>query len=550
VEWATVYLQNGREYEYVVRGSEEHIGKFEIEDSRPVLTPSGTGTTVTIRDIRSERPSLLAPNTADELAEQLALYLMQYTDVSVSFNGVPLDPTRAIVHIKEIPLPSLALRNGQEATSELTVIEWKSSVSRSLVLCDESGFPLHEVVPGVQAPGFNFTAYLKSRHVRTLSDENALILESLDPDMQRLLESAKNQLRHHFRARSAEEAKNQVDEWVDENVYPYSGLPADVVEEAERQVFDVLALNVNAYLPDFAKADQRSRRLSFRLLKQAIEQNATAVLRILEDVLDLPKDKKDELAELLQKTSLTAMINAAREVTGRLDFLKALEHLVFDPQSKEELLERRHLHRVLAKETWVFGEEYRLSVDDQSLRTVLEKHLALLGKRADDTPVTLPNGKQGIVDLMLSRLVPQPRVQEREHLVIELKRPNQKIDDDVANQIRKYAFAIAEDERFADTKTRWHFIAISNEITPSVRRQANQRGKPGGLLHDDAELNVFVWVKTWAQILEEARSRLHFFQERLNYQATENDGVRYLQQTHQKYLPDHLKDTTKTESNF
>jgi hypothetical protein len=45
--------------------------------------------------------------------------------------------------------------------------------------------------------------------------------------------------------------------------------------------------------------------------------------------------------------------------------------------------------------------------------------------------------------LMLSRVVPQPKSEEREHLVIELKRPAKKIDSDVASQIESYAFAVA-----------------------------------------------------------------------------------------------------------
>jgi hypothetical protein len=44
---------------------------------------------------------------------------------------------------------------------------------------------------------------------------------------------------------------------------------------------------------------------------------------ILEKVIDLPKAKQEELAELLRKTTLTAVINAAKAVTDRLDFTPA-----------------------------------------------------------------------------------------------------------------------------------------------------------------------------------------------------------------------------------
>src|SRR5207302_281427 len=105
-------------------------------------------------------------------------------------------------------------------------------------------------------------------------------------------------------------------------------------------------------------------------------------------------------------------------------FLKGLEYLVFDPESKQVLLERSQLHRILEHHTWLFGEEFNLTVSDQSLTEVLRKHLALLRKEpSDSAPVLREDGSTGIVDLMLSRQVPQTRREEREHLVVELKRP-------------------------------------------------------------------------------------------------------------------------------
>lgn len=61
-----------------------------------------------------------------------------------------------------------------------------------------------------------------------------------------------------------------------------------------------------------------------------------------------------------------------------------------------------------------------------------------------------------------------------------------------------------------------------------MRRQANQRDKPPGLLHDDATLNVWVWVKTWGQVIEDARARLDFFQQQLEYQVTDAQALSYL----------------------
>jgi len=269
-----------------------------------------------------------------------------------------------------------------------------------------------------------------------------------------------------------------------------------------------------------------------------LEKDPTALQKILQDVLNLPFEKQEELAELLTKTSLTAIINASKIVANRLDFLRGLELLVFNQDSKERLLERSQLHRILADHTWIFGEQFNLTVDDQSLTEVLKIHLATLGRSADPVDqVIREDGKVGIVDLMLSRTIPQPRADEREHLVVELKRPSQNIDPTVATQIESYALAVAGDERFKDTKTRWIFWAVANDIVDTVRKRAKQRNRPEGILYDDDEGRITVWVKSWGQIIQDCRGRLEFFRKQLEYSADKDSALTYLRKTHARYLP-------------
>ena len=220
--------------------------------------------------------------------------------------------------------------------------------------------------------------------------------------------------------------------------------------------------------------------------------------------------------------------------------------LVFNPVSKETLLERRQLHKILADHTWIFGEEFNLTVNDKSLTDVLEQHLHLMGRKKEDTELVLRNDDSaGIVDLMLSRRIPQPKAEEREHLVIELKRPKQDVDATVASQIESYAIAVATDERFRDTKTRWVFWAISNDMSEVVRKKVRQRNRAEGMLYDDDEGRITIWVKTWSQVIESCRARLTFFQELLNYSADDESGIGYLRSTHEKYLPKVFKGGTK-----
>lgn len=179
------------------------------------------------------------------------------------------------------------------------------------------------------------------------------------------------------------------------------------------------------------------------MLRQAIEKSPEELQLILSEVLDLSEKKQKEFAKLLQETSLTAIISASKVVTDRLKFIEGLDTLLFTEQEKTNLKERSQLHRLLAENTWIFGEEFSLSVDDKSLTEVLRKYLALKGIETEvDTPVKRIDGRKGIVDLMLTRSIPCSRENELEHLVIELKRPTVDIGAKELEQIESYALLL------------------------------------------------------------------------------------------------------------
>jgi hypothetical protein len=419
----------------------------------------------------------------------------------------------------------------------MTIIEWVNPIERALYLCSASGFPLERTTPGIQAPHFHFTVYVKSRFLERLDEDLTLALEEMNPDLRILLDAARQQLRAHFRERESRHSQQLVEDWKRDEVYPYKGNPRDILEQAERQVFDVLALNVNEYLPGFQESDTGNKKLLMGLLRQALIDRPGSVQKILTEVLGLKEEKQVELAELLERTSLTAIINASKTVADRLDFLAGLESLIFD--FKKSLKERKQLHKILEEHSWIFGEEFHLAVSDESLTAVLEKHLQLLGQRNDDpTPVVRDDGSEGIIDLMLSRTIPQTKADEHEHLIVELKRPSKKIDMGVYGQISSYATAVTKDERFNGTHTRWVFWAVSNEISADMENQTRQLNQPQGLALQTQDYQI--WVKSWSQILNSCKARLRFFQERLEYSATRETGIELLRKIHSKYLPSEL----------
>lgn len=526
---------------YSIKGSLDSLDSFEL--TAPIeKTGTATGTEVVISNLHKNFVSLTSPDAPVEITNYFAAYLSEYPGIAIDYNGEIIDPADARVRLDNFHLGKILLSTGKKADVALTIIEWKEPQERALHLCDSRGISLHQVPPGIQAPGFNFTAYLKSDAIRDLDKQGLLVIEDLHPDVSALISAAKGKMREHFRTRAVENASALLQEWKNDKVYPYEGTAKDNVEEVERQVFDVLAVSINSYLPDFEDSSKVNKRITFDLIKHALKENPESLQRIFQDVLKLPKELQDNMAELLEKVSLSAIITSTQLIANRLDFVRSLEIMLFNKDSRKELLERDQLHKVLAKETWIFGEEFHLTHNEATLNEVLEKHLSILGREEKDaSDVTLEDGSTGRIDLMLARSIPQSRANEREYLVIELKRPSKKIDTGVLAQIEDYARAVARDERFKDTKTRWIFWAVSNEMTADARSKSHQRGRADALVYDDAELNITVWAKTWGEIIQDCKGRLNFFQEKLNYEATQDTAVAYLKKTHEQYLPPSIK---------
>ena len=93
----------------------------------------------------------------------------------------------------------------------------------------------------------------------------------MDVVLKAAVDSAKAKIREHFRRRAASKAKTVVDVWKQENIYPFQGEAASVIEKAERQVFDILAVSMSNYAPEFESADKKTKALNLRMLRHAIE---------------------------------------------------------------------------------------------------------------------------------------------------------------------------------------------------------------------------------------------------------------------------------------
>lgn len=538
VSWQTTCAAGGTAKSYTISGNAAALDSFTYTAAEPGNGRS-KGTTVVISGIEKSLGELMADDARDEFAKLFAAYLSQYPDVRIIFDGTPIDPSSLQDHKREVIIDAIDLGNGRTVDATVSIVEWRIQTKRAIHLCDANGISLHEMEPGIHAAGFNFTAYIKCDHFRELDKSNLLMVGDLHPEVKAILTKGKGAIRKHFRKRAAERQRQIVEKWKAEAIYPYEEkVDVTPVEEAERQVFDILAVNLESYLPRFDEADHGSRKFTFRLLAQALKDNPASVQQIITEVLGLKLEEQNELATLLKNTSLSNIISSATAVANRLDFLLALDNLVFDKETKRKLLERDQLHKILEKEAWIFDEEFALSGSEQRLEEVLKKHIGVLGSREDgDAGVEVGDGRSGRIDLMLSRAI-SPRNGEIDYLIVELKRPSKKIDATVITQVKEYAMAVAKDERFHGIPARWKFVAISNEMNDYAKADATQSDKPAGQVWSSSDGRISVWVREWAEVIHTARARLDFVNHHLAYETTRENALDYLHKTHAKFIPE------------
>lgn len=531
VRWRTVAEGGGARQATTVEVSREARDFFDV--SEPESTDEPVGTVVRVDGIADVPRGLLGDRTWADLVTEFALYIERYQP-EIVIDKKLLDPGSLQVHTEEYTLTE----TDPDDPPLLTVVEWSIPVHEVIYLCGRNGISLESVKVTSPASGFEYTAYLRWHGIEERAADLAMI-EAGHPVLAPLVDLAQRTIADHFARRLRERSRTVIEEWRYERVYPYVEPPAGRIEEAERDLFEVVAIAAAPAVN--AATDARSRRLTLQLLRQAVQRSPAALEEVLEQVLHLPPAQIEELRYLLRRHSLGAIISASRLITDRLDFLAALRILVFDKETMKTVRERSELHRILENETWIFGEEYNLTASDRSLTRVLAEHIKILGRDelVPTAEVLDADGHRRIVDLMLARAVPQGH-QRHEHLVVELKAPSAVIGDNELTQIKNYAKAVVRNPQFDRLDVRWDFVVVSTDLSESARADATQGNREPGLVWESQE-GVRVWARTWAEIIDKADYRLNFIKEKLGYAPTDELALEYLRQTHAAYVPETLR---------
>lgn len=500
-----------------------------------------TGTIVHIHGIPDEKIGFITKmaepmETIPDLLATFAPYLLAYTDITIKYNGVTVDPAQQIKSQEDQEL--VYEEDGKEPIkARLSAITWKEAQFNKLYICGSSGVVYAEM-DYTPLKRTSTSLYLMGDLFEQMHRDNTLAMGNTNPAYAYFEEEAKKFARALVGEQEEEDAAVEIARIKEEGIYPYDGEPEDDMKKAERDVFDVFAVQVNRAVPQLKSSSRQTKKLTYRLMREAINTNPASIKTILTEVFNLTQQQQDDLAELLTHTSLPDIIDTAKTVSDRLVFLQVLEEMVYNDSVGKAIKERTQFHKVLLKELWIFGEKYTLGTSDQSLRNLLKAHLNCLG-RDELTPEIPPEAVEDLTripDLCLFQQI-CPSYENFEHLVIELKRPTLTLTLKEMDQIRDYALTVAENPMFDKTRTKWHFVLLGQRLDQHVQRALrNQIVGEGNFYNAD---NVSISVFEWSKIIQDNKLKYEYLRRKLNHQLSSdpNFASDYLRTKHAELFP-------------
>jgi hypothetical protein len=541
VSFKSTYLgDDGMARTFAIDLHREIIDRPVVHDA--VILDDGskvTGFRVVIKSLNQGVVSKLFTKTSlDEITEKFAIYSMTYPDFKILVGNQELD-FQALIRNTESEDRYFQDTSNRDYNFNIQVVEWNFDCHRKIYLCNRNGVTYRDIPAGIR-PGLPICIVISSPYIDRLQLENRLDMGELDPTLNDAIIAAKSYGRRYARERLHQRAQQFIDDLKSELIYPYKGDATTEVEHASRQVFDIVALQVNEFLPSFNEQGKKGKQLTLSLIKEALENDTSSLRRILTEVIELPESKLQELAELLDQTPLSNIIDTMKEVTNRLSFLQALERLIYDQPIKENILEHKNLHKIIVNETWIFGDTYTYGVDDEDLKAMLQEHLKHLGrvKSEEDLKISDNLGMNNVPNVCIGRQFSNGQSDNFLNLVVEIKQPTMDVGRAEVMQFMDYATSVSEDTNLPKNNHSWRFVLLVRDIKPELKNWVTPKDRDYG--HIVSGESVDVYVLKWSDIISAARVKYEYIRESLNISLSNDEQcMKLLQDKYRQYLPEY-----------
>lgn len=530
IEWKTIFKTDNNEKEFSIKISKNNPKHFEY--STPKITQEKFGTQVILTQLEDKAKELNSDTTFYNLIAIFALQLKKRINLKIFLDNNELTPNTFILEESSGVL-EFKIEN-ESFNINYTFIAWtkefKFNDNKHTYFFDEKETYITEKPSGIQGNFIKHSVFLKSNYFKTFDGLN----EELQNKIGKIRDLYKKELFDFLLQIRQKQAEKIYSDFTTKNYYPFGqkNSKESLEEKALKEIYDLCAFKLLEEDPKLLNSKEHSIKLLFKLLKKVVEKEEN-VGKIISEVLELDETTSSKFVNLLDSTPLPSIITYLDEVVRKLTFLDVLEELVHDEEYKKKLKERSQLHKIIEKETWIFGNEFenKVGTSDKGFSEVIKQYMEI-----NDLPQT--EIEQIIADFNadkkedhLKRLIPDLYLwhdyklngnTEVKNLIIELKAPKVKISYKEIEQIQKQRRGIQQNTRYAVTNSnKWIFYVISSEINPTIIKD-ELKGENNDILYEDENKNFIVYCKTWDELIRKAKLSLNKQKEDLQIQIRES----------------------------
>ena len=530
-EWSTVYKDKDDYKEYQITMSNDT--KEVIDCSQPESSDrKESGTSVRFSDINT----LTAENMSFEILEPALLkefawflYLYKSKNVEITVNGDKVDFEKYVN--TKLSEKSMVTIDGHRF--EISLVVWQESIKEKFCCYY---FDSEDALKGKDTTNFNrntinfnHSVFVKSdffddkENVLTNNDdiqinmfesqEEKKILKKLHKEIQKLIEKK-------ISVYLSDKAEEAVEAMITERK-TFPEFPSDVygqmrkndLKKVTKEIFKLEPLIFHKLKPI-----QEKSLLGFLNLLLSSEEREN-VLTILEQIVELSPEQRDDFSKILKKTSLENIIDTIKFIEDRYKIIELLRSIVYDLTKFSN--ERDHVQKIVERHFWLFGEQYNLASADQRMQKALEQYRNILYGEEDVTATLNPDAEnERRMDIFMCNTRNVETAFEttlEENIVVELKAPKVPLTKKVLRQIEDYMDYVRRQPQFNSKLRKWKFIAVCKEVDDYVKSQYKafeDKGKVGLVFQVE---NCEVYALTWDDIIKSFEIKHKPMLERLKY---------------------------------
>lgn len=482
---------------------------------------------------------LLSEKLQNNLAMEFGWFLLENDQYQISINGINLNIESFIKDSKDYSAESLPenITKNIDFTFNAKIVLWKNKPSEysKFYFLDTLNKEITKVNTGLNKKSDDFwhSVYIKSSMFSSLGDVSEGDDDSIHQKLTFGDERTERIKRHIIKFLKEELAKIRKPYLIKQSDVLLENLKAeelipDLVEFGiyDEESYGDLIKTVYTISPSLfiGKSKPERKFICATFAGLLSTQDDTLIKVIIEQLQELSEDEKNDLLEILNRSSLSNVIKTIKEIDHRLEVVDKLKFLI--SEHEKETLEVKHLQKILDENFWLFGEQFRLfSSTEGALKNVLVDYAKTILGIEDPK---LENNPSGEVDLFLTK-TESIGDHHQQNTIVEIKRASKNLGKTEYDQIEMYMEKIIAENLCNGDNQYWEFYLIGKDYGDHIKNKIDSAKNHGeasrGLCYNIKDGRVKIYVRKWSDVLEvEWGSKMKFLREKLQIQTQKTDS--------------------------